>query len=137
MSRLLDVASAPGVTLSWGTKNVMIRMSCPALKPPISVVWLPLASTSPPDWIAKQPSFGSGGVFFGATIYNFEPTLDAKLQKTLEQWASSFAGDDFAENASSERGTSIVWAMEYAAAAANIECLLDRLARIRKELREL
>ena len=136
-SRLLDTAKSSGDTIGWGTSSVMIRMRCSDRNTPISVAWLHLPSTSPQQWIAKRPSFGSGGFFFGATTHYWDQLSESEVPSVLERWASRFESDGFAENASSEGGTSIVWAVDYASAAANIELIVRRLADLRAEMRGL
>ena len=136
-SRLLDGAVSAGYNVWWGTSSVMIRMRCRAVKQPISIAWLHPPSTSPQQWIAKRPRFGAGGFFFGATTHRWEELHESQLPTILERWAAQFAADGFAEDASSEGGTSIVWAVDYASAAANVELLVSRLAELRTELGDL
>lgn len=136
-SRLLDEARSAGDTIWRGTSSVMIRMHCSDWNTPISIAWLHPPSTSPQQWIAKQPSFGTGGFFFGATTHYWEQLPESNLPTILKRWASQFAADDFGEDASAVQGTSIVRAVSYAEADANVGMLVDRLAKLRAELRTL
>lgn len=136
-SRLLDAAKSAGDTIWRGTSSVMIRMRCSDWNTPISVAWLHPPATSPQQWIAKRPSFGSGGFFFGATTHYWDQLKESEVPTALERWAARFADDEFAEDASAESGTSIVCAVDYASAAANVEVLVSRLAELRAELRDL
>ena len=136
-SRLLDGAKSAGDTIWRGTSSVMIRMRCSDWNTPISVAWLHPPTTSPQQWIAKRPSFGSGGFFFGATTHYWDQLKESDVPSALERWAARFADDRFAEDASAESGTSVVFAVDYASAAANVELILSRLAELRTELRDL
>lgn len=134
---LLNAAESSGDTIWRGTSSVVIRMRCSDWNTPISVAWLHLPSTSPQQWIAKRPSFGTGGFFFGATTHYWDRLSESMVPSVLKRWAAQFESDGFAEHASSEGGTSLVWAVDYASAAANIELIVQRLSDLRAEMKDL
>ncbi len=119
-ARLLDVAQESGGSFGWGSSGVSVRVRCSVWPQPVSVAWLFPPSIS--GWM------GFKNITFGQAISSYDPPPEEGLRALLDQWASQFSGDDFAEERSGEGLKA--WEVDYDAAALHIDLLADRLTQV-------
>lgn len=130
--RLIEVAEENHGDVYWGEKGLSIR-SCRkdfvGWQHQVSVAWI-----FPPDWgrwmRCKDFSFGAGpgerGYFEGVPNY---------LREFLENWANSFAGLPYVDDASS-KGV-IAYSVTHAAAVHHSDDLAERLKNVLVALQTL
>ncbi len=126
-ARLLDIAQQSGASFSWGSSGVSVRVRCSVWPQPVSVAWLFPPSIS--GWM------GFKNITFGQAISSYDPPPEEGLRALLDQWASQFSGDDFAEERFGEGLKA--WEVDYDAAALHIDLLAKRLSTVLSELKAL
>ncbi len=128
-SRLLDVAHKHGATFEWGPSGVSIRGRCQRWQQPITVAWLYPPSKAGMGWMRTRD------FTFGVGILDYDPGPEEELRALLQRWVDQFAGDDFAEDASS-RGVA-AWSVAYDGVADHIDLLENRLGGVLSDLSSL
>ena len=125
--RLLDGAVAVGATLSWGSTSVSIRAKCPRWgRNPITVAIL-----TPPGALGGWVGEELNDAHFGEAISTYTPEPDPAVLATLEEYMAGFGGDPFMNRLDKDRRG---WTASYADLAPHVEVMVDRLARVVREL---
>ena len=125
--RLLDGAVAAGATLTWGSTSVSIRAKCPQWgQNPITVAIL-----TPPGaqggWVGEELN----DAHFGEAVSTYTPPPDEAVLAVLEQYVASFTGDPSMNKIDKDRRG---WSAPYAALAQHIDVIVERLAKVVREL---
>lgn len=125
--RLLDGAVAVGATLSWGSTSVSIRARCPRWgRNPITIAIL-----TPPGalggWIGEELN----DAHFGEAISTYTPRPDEAILAVLEHYKESFTQDAFMKKVEKDRRG---WSAPYDELAPHVDAMVERLARVVREL---
>ena len=125
--RLLNGAVTAGATLSWGSTSVSIRAKCPKWgRNPITVAIL-----TPPGaqggWVGEELN----DAHFGEAVSTYTPPPDEAVLAVLEQYTASFTGDPPMNKIDTDRRG---WSAPYAALAQHVDDIVERLAKVVREL---
>ena len=123
--KILNAAQRAGARLEWGSVGVSIRTRCAAWYQPLTVAWL-----FPPE---VKGWYGLTDITFGtgyALLY-----LEDSVRRVMKRHISGLAKDSFEKR--DAWGDGLAWSVDYATAAANIDTLTERLAKVIADLQKL
>lgn len=123
---LIDSAIQSGGEIYYGKNwGLSIKVKCSVLPQPVTVAWI---YTEPEKGWMRTREFSFGATRFGSEV-------PKELRSMLDQWATQFSKDSFANNASS-KGVK-AWSVSHGIAPRHKNLLAKRLCTIISELAAL